>query len=127
MQLTKDFLRQNIQPQLAEPFPLCLFSKKERDFLVKNVGLSGLCGAGRTNYGITPDLTVLPCVVFAFKGRHLSSFKNEKEVIDYYKEPFDKLRWEVDLFPECKNCLFRKNRQCQGACLAYKYLQTKNL
>jgi len=125
LQFTKDLLKQNIQGQLAEPFPLCFFSKKERDFLIKNVGLSGICSAGK-NYAITPDLTILPCIVFALKGRHLNSFKNEKEIIDYYKKPLNKLRWETDLFPECKNCLFKKNKQCQGSCLAYKFLQIKN-
>jgi len=126
LQLTKDLLKQNIRCQLAEPFPLCFFSEKERDFLIKNVGLSGICGAGR-NYAITPDLTILPCVAFALEGPHLNSFKNEKEIIDYYKKPLDKLRWETDLFSECKNCLFKKNKQCQGSCLAYKFLQVKNL
>jgi len=121
LQFTKDLLKQGIRGQLAEPFPLCFFSEKERNFLVKNVGLSGVCGAGK-NYAITPDLTVLPCVVFAFKERHLNSFKNEKEIIDYYKKPLNELRWETDLFPECKNCLFKKNKQCQGSCLAYKLL-----
>jgi len=125
LRLVRDLLKQNIQSQLAEPFPLCLFSKKERDFLIENAGLSGTCGAG-TSYAITPDLTILPCIVFAFKGRHLNSFENEKEIIDYYKEPLDKLRWEINLFPECKNCLFKKNKQCQGSCLAYKYLRIKN-
>lgn len=126
LQLARDLLKQNIRCQLAEPFPLCFFSKKERDFLVKSIGLSGICGAGR-NYAITPDLAVLPCIAFALKGPHLDSFENEKEIIDYYEKTLNKLRWEIDLFPECKNCLFKKNKQCQGSCLAYKFLQIKNL
>ena len=110
LQLARDLLKQDIRCQLAEPFPLCFFSEKERNFLIKNTGLGGVCKAG-SNYAITPDLTVLPCIVFALKGPHLNSFKNEKEIIDYYKKPLDKLRWEIDLFPECKNCLFKKNKQ----------------
>jgi len=124
LKLTKDLLKENIRCQLAEPFPLCFFSEKEREFLIENIGLRGTCGAGK-NYVITPDLTVFPCVALITKGSNLKNFKNEREIITYYDQFINKLKWEIDLFPECKNCSFKKNKQCQGACLSYKYFQNK--
>ncbi len=126
LQLTKDLLRQNIKCQLAEPFPLCFFSEKERAFLIKNIGLRGICGAGKSSYAITPAKTLLPCIALGIEGPPLDTFKSEKEIIDYYKKLLDKLRWEIDLFPECKDCLFKKRKQCHGSCLVYKFLQIKN-
>jgi len=125
-ELTKNLLKNNIRCQIAEPLPLCIFSKRERDFLIKNAKLNGVCGAGK-NYMITPDLTIFPCVGLITNGSNLKNFKNEKEVINYYQQFVDKLKWEVDLFPECKNCLLKKNKQCQGACLSYKHFRTEKI
>ena len=94
--------------------------------MINKTKLHGVCGSGR-DYAITPDLTVLPCSSLAVKGLPLESFKNEEEIFDYYKEFIDKLKWEIDLFPECKNCHFKKKKQCQGSCLVYKFLQAKKL
>lgn len=126
LRLAKDLLRHNIRHVVGEPFPLCFFSEKEREFLVKNSGLHGVCRSGEEIYSITPNLTVLPCSALAIEGPHLDSFKDEKEIFNYYKEIIDKLKWEIDLFPQCRDCIFKKNKQCQGSCLIYKFLQAKN-
>ena len=126
LKLVKDLLKHNIQIFFSGPLPLCIFSEKERNFLINKTKLHGVCGAGR-DYAITPDLTVLPCSSLAVNGPSLKSFKNEEEIFDYYKEFIDKLKWEVDLFPECKDCDFRKKKQCQGSCLVYKLLKAKKL
>ena len=126
LKLTKDLLKHNIRVFLSGPLPLCIFSEKEREFLIDKTKLHGVCGAGR-DYAITPDLTVFPCSMLAVNGPSLQSFKNEEEIFDYYRDFIDKLKWEIDLFPECKNCSFRKKKQCQGSCLVYKFLQAKKL
>jgi len=125
LRLVNDLLKHDIRNRFVEPFPLCLFSERERLFLIKNSKLDGVCKSGEY-CAITPNMTVLPCSALAIEGPSLDKFKNQKEITDYYKEIIDKLRWEIDLFPQCKDCLFKKNKQCQGACLIYKFLQAKN-
>ncbi len=125
LKLTKDLLKHNVQVFFSSPLPLCLFSRKERNFLTKNIKLHGVCSVGK-NYAITPNLTVLPCSALAVEGPSLETFKNEEEIFDYYKDFIDKLKWEIDLFPECKNCDFKKKKECQGSCLIYKFLQAKS-
>jgi radical SAM protein with 4Fe4S-binding SPASM domain len=124
-QFVRDLLKHNIQNRIVEPLPLCLFSEKERLFLTKNSNLNGLCKAGE-NPLITPNMTVLPCSPLTIEGPSLSRFKNQKEIVNYYKEIIEKLRWDIDLFPQCKNCLFKKNKQCQGGCLVYKFFQAQD-
>lgn len=125
LRLAKDLLRNNIRPVAGEPIPLCLFSEKERDFLVRNSNLRGVCWA-EENYAITPDLTVLPCVGLAIEGPSLNTFKSEKEITVFFKKIINELQWEVNLFPQCKDCVFKKNKQCQAGCLTRKLLQVKD-
>ncbi len=122
LQLARDLLKHNILGVFSEPFPLCFFSEKEKEFLVKNNNLHGVCSTGK-GCVITPNLTILPCSALAIEGPSLETFKNKKEIFDYYKKVIDRLKWEIDLFPQCKDCIFKKNKQCQGGCLIYKFLQ----
>ncbi len=126
VQLVKDLLVNNIKSSFYEPIPLCIFSKKERKFLSKYAELHGTCSSGKDGGVITPSLTVLPCSALAIEGPLLTTFKDSKEISDYYKKIIEKLKWEIDLFPKCKNCLFKKNKQCQGGCLTYKFLQARD-
>ena len=125
LKLTKDLLKHNIQVFFSGPLPLCIFSEKERDFLAKNSRLHGVCSSGK-DYAITPNLTVLPCSALAIEGPSLETFKNGEEIFEYYKDFINKLKWEIDLFPECKDCDFKKKKECQGSCLIYKFLQAKD-
>ena len=125
LRLIKDLSKHNVRVFFSSPLPLCIFSEKERSFLTKNSNLHGVCGSGK-DYAITPDLTVLPCSALAIKGPCLKTFKSRKEIFDYYKDFINKLKWEIDLFPECKDCDFRKRKECQGSCLIYKFLQLKS-
>ena len=125
LQLARNLLKHNIRYSSYCPIPLCFFSEKERKFLIDNNGLRGTCDIERT-YTITPNLTVLPCSALAIEGPSLLSFKKEEEIFEYYKNFTDKLKWEINLFPECKNCDFKKRKECQGSCLIYKFLQLKS-
>lgn len=102
LHFVKDLSKYGIRCDFDEPFPLCFFSEKERIFLTKHSRLHGVCGAGRCCV-ISPNLTVLPCSVLALEGLLFSVFKNQKEITNYYKEIIDKLKWEIDLFPQCKD------------------------
>lgn len=125
LRFVKDLSEHGIRGDFDEPFPLCFFSEKERIFLTKHSKLHGVCGAGKCCV-ITPNLTVFPCSALAIEGPPLDMFKSQEKITDYYKEIIEKLKWEIDLFPECKECSFKRNKQCHGSCLSYKLLQAKD-
>ncbi|XOB46834.1 MAG: radical SAM protein [Candidatus Nealsonbacteria bacterium] len=126
LKLAKSLVEHDIRGCFAQPFPRCLFSEKERAFLMKNSDFHSICWIGERCI-VTPDLTILPCPLLAVEGPSLKKFKNQKEITNYYKDVVNRLKWEIDLFPQCKDCVFKKNKQCQGGCLIYKFLQAKNL
>jgi len=126
LELAKSLVKHNIQGCFSQPFPWCLFSEKERAFLIKNSGLHSICWIGERCI-VTPDLTILPCPLLAMEGPSLRKFKNQEEITNYYKDFISMLKWKTNLFPECEDCTFRKTKQCQGGCLIYKFLQAKNL
>ncbi|UZE93291.1 MAG: radical SAM protein [Candidatus Nealsonbacteria bacterium] len=122
LKLAKSLVEHDIRGCFAQPFPRCLFSEKERAFLMKNSGFHSICWTGE-GCVVTPDLTILPCLLLAVEGPSLKKFKNQKEITNYYKDVVNRLKWEIDFFPQCKDCVFKKNKQCQGGCLIYKFLQ----
>jgi len=125
LKLAKSLVEHDIRGCFAQPFPRCLFSEKERAFLIKNSDFHSICWIGERCI-VTPDLTILPCPLLVMEGPSLKKFKNQKEITNYYKDVVNRLKWEIDLFPQCKDCVFKKNKQCQGSCLIYKFLQAKD-
>jgi len=116
--------KQSIKPVLARPLPFCLFNEEERKFIRNNSKLRGTCGAGSNVYVINPDLSVFPCVnlhLSEAKKLNITKIKNEKEIFKFYQSLIEKLKWKIFIYSECPGCKFLIRKQCQGACLTYKF------
>lgn len=125
LELAKSLVEHNIRGCFSQPFPRCLFSEKDRAFLIKNSDFHSICWIGERCI-VTPNLTILPCPILAVEGPSLKKFKDQEEITNYYKDVVNRLKWEINLFSQCQDCTFKKTRQCQGGCLIYKFLQAKN-
>ncbi len=112
--------KNNIKLVLARPLPLCVFDRKEKEFLKKNNLLMSTCAISKGVFVINPDLSVFPCTTLQIKGPHISTLKNRFELIKYYAKTIDDLKWNHYIFPECKMCIYRLRKKCSAVCLSYK-------
>jgi len=98
--------------------PLCIFKKKELEFLLKNVkNMRGVCGPAMD---INPDLSMYNCLAYNLKIKNVLEFSDLKEIEKYFLERTKKLRWGTPSLPECKKCEYWLTKQCQGGCLNLK-------
>lgn len=87
---------------------------------------------------VNPDLSIFPCVSVFLKGPNILSFKNKKEISDFYKQNIKKMLTQP-LMESCLTCDKRgnfmynldrgektdlkscfKHSLCQGGCLSFK-------
>jgi len=120
---------QNVICIFVLPVPRCMFTEEEWKYINKHSNVTSKCYVGLDNNYvrrliINPDLSIFPCTNVFLKGSDILSFKNLKEVSDFYKKPFEKLRW-VPLMKECKKCEYFLDKICQGGCLNYKMQKNK--
>ena len=118
--------KENISCTFVRPVPRCMFTEIEWKYMNMN-RIRSKCYVGLNNdytfrLVINPDLSIFPCSAVWLKGPNILSFKNLKEVSEFYKEPFEKLRWKP-LMKRCKTCKYFISRECQGGCLNYKIKQ----
>jgi MoaA/NifB/PqqE/SkfB family radical SAM enzyme len=122
-----DFLdtcnREKISVFFARPVPKCVFNQGEIKKYKKNA-IKFKCYIGRGgDYSarsiVNPDLSVLGCYGVPIKGPLLTSFKSIRELSDYYKGHFMRLR-KIPLKQECLGCKDFLNDICQGGCLSEK-------
>lgn len=109
-----------IKVKMSRPVPFCLFNNPEREFMQKRGGLIGTCSPTEGVYVINPDMSVYPCSSMHFKGQNIFDFNNEKEIIKFYLEKINKLKWRKFLFAKCRQCIHLKRKKCHGGCLTYK-------
>lgn len=107
----------------ARPVPKCIFSKDELKRYKKN-GIKFKCHVGRdgdyaARLNVNPDLTVMGCYGVPIRGPAVNSFKDYKELSQYYKDDFIRLR-KIPAVPECINCKEFIADVCQGGCLSEK-------
>ena len=116
----KDCIKNGIKPRMSRPLPFCLFNNQERRFMLKHGGLIGTCSPTEGVYVINPDMSVYPCSSIHFKGPKILEFNNEKEIVNFYSEKINKLKWKSFLFQKCRSCVYLKRKKCLGGCLTYK-------
>jgi len=122
-----DFLdtcnREKVSIFFARPIPKCIFNQEEIKKYKKNA-IKFKCYIGKDgDYAarsiVNPDLSVMGCYGVPIKGPVLTSFKSTRELSDYYKGHYIRLR-KTPLMPECINCQDFLNDICQGGCLTEK-------
>jgi MoaA/NifB/PqqE/SkfB family radical SAM enzyme len=122
-----DFLdtcnREKVSAFFARPVPKCIFNQQEIK-KYKNNAIKFKCYVGKDgDYAarliINPDLSVMGCYGVPIKGPLLTSFKGTRELSDYYKGHFIRLR-KTPLVQECLGCKDFLNDICQGGCLSEK-------
>lgn len=119
-------LLKKVKVHMARPLPRCIFSKNEWKYLQKKFGAKDKCLVGQKgNYAcraiVNPDMSVYVCYGSFLNAPSIWSFKNIKELSNYFKDDFKKIR-ERALIDECHDCSYFKNYSCQGGCLVYKYV-----
>jgi len=122
-----DFLdtcnREKVSVFFARPVPKCIFNQEEIEKYRKNA-IKFKCYIGKGgDYSarsiVNPDLSVLGCYGVPIKGPQLTSFKSIRELSDYYKGHFIRLR-KIPLKQECLDCKDFLHDICQGGCLSEK-------
>ena len=118
--------KENIVCGFIRPVPRCMFTEIEWKYMDMNLVRSKCYVGVNDDYTyrlvINPDLSIFPCTAVWLKGPNILSFKNLKEVSEFYKEEFEKLRWRP-LMKKCETCDYFINKQCQGGCLNNKLKQ----
>lgn len=120
MQFVKEAKNDKLELICDHPLPYCIFNNVQRDFLKKKAELHGKCSAGIDFITINPDMSVYACSPSMVKGPKLNSFATLNQVYDYFRKDIEGLRWSTFLFPQCKTCLYKIRKECQGGCLCYK-------
>ena len=119
--------KEKISCMFARPVLKCTFTDDQWEDMYSKELIRSICFVGHNNHGpgrlmINPDLSIFPCTALWLKGPNILSFKNFKEVDEFYKKTLQKLRWKP-LMENCKTCKYFINKQCQGGCLNYKIKQ----
>lgn len=101
----------------SRAMPYCIYNNVHKNSYY-------ICGVGKRAVLINPDLTIFPCVSLFIKGPKITSINKDpvKFIRNYYKKDISTLKWKSFLFKECKNCIWRIRRKCQGGCLTHKYI-----
>ena len=118
IQLAVEASQKGIRVTLGCVIPLCVFSDAELGFLAKIGALPNRC---LPYIGILPNLNVYHCRALIREAEsNLSSFKNLKEVEEYFINRYRDSQINYYLFDECKECFSRKVEVCMGGCLFLK-------
>ncbi len=115
--------RQKVSVFFARPIPKCIFNQEEIKRYKKNA-IKFKCYVGKggdytARLIVNPDLSVMGCYGVPIKGPEITSFKDIKELSEYYKGHYVRLR-KTPLTQECINCQDFSNDICQGGCLSEK-------
>ncbi len=115
----KACLNAGATPQMDCVWPICFINRREFDFMRKRVFiLPSVC---RTTLDILPGLIISTCLCSVL-GEHfkLSEFESLSCANAFFTHAENKFRWQYQTTPECADCLFWRNKACEGACLKYK-------
>ncbi len=116
--LIKSANRNNIEIEPARAMPLCAFSAKQLEFLKNKGNLQGNCIA-INDLTVNTDLSLQLCsVTHPIHTTKVLGVDDLREKIDFLKKEELKLRSKPSL-PECRECEYFENSECQGGCYAY--------
>jgi len=101
---------------ISRATPFCLFSQKQRDFLISKCKLKGKCSLPTNSLVINPDgETIQPCV-------ELYMHRNISELIKIQMKKLfadDLMKMKSNRDPKCNTCIYYLNGECWGGCLSY--------
>lgn len=109
----------NFEVSFDCPIPPCLFSTQQMQMLSQYTSdlRFGDCAGVFTIY---PGLKVGHCFGSYPEMYDLEEFDSVKAIQKRIFEKEEELMYDISSFKECYDCFFRKNRTCQGGCLAFK-------
>ncbi|OQA91562.1 MAG: molybdenum cofactor biosynthesis protein A [Elusimicrobia bacterium ADurb.Bin231] len=100
------------------PIPVCMWFAEQLDFVNSKVNLSPPCGNG---LNIGPGLVVRTCPAsIEIKDVRLTDFQTLAQATDFITTCENRFRWGLWLLDDCKNCIYRVTKECQGGCLGHK-------
>lgn len=143
--LQDNCIKSNLPFYIYRPIMPCLFSREEWKKLKGIFRFTcftrcplGIMGDYSATVVVNPDLSTFPCAVTFVKGPSILTFKNKKEISDFYQREI-KNRLSDPLMEACNNCQRResflddlikgeksdlknsyKESLCQGGCLSFK-------
>lgn len=107
-------IRFNIPFYIYRPLMPCMFSLEEWQslkgafpFICFTRCPLGAMGDYSATVVVNPDLSMFPCIAVFIKGPYIFSFKNRKEISNFYKERIKQLLSEPAM-QLCENCEKRK-------------------
>lgn len=141
-QLQDTCIKLNVPFNIFRPLPSCVFSQKEWQKIRKIFPFFAFmrCLLGyKGNYAsmvlINPDLSIFPCSSVFIKGPNILSFKDRRQISDFYKDKIKELVSEP-LIESCRDCEKHKRFMlsledikskysfdediCQGGCLNFR-------
>ncbi|RLF39154.1 MAG: hypothetical protein DRN12_07355 [Thermoplasmata archaeon] len=112
---------QGIKVFSKRPLPLCIFSEDELSLMKEKSGLRSICCIGSIT--VNPDLSLIPApTLTTIKTDPIKSKKDLADRVKELSEKVERLKWAELSIEKCGECKFFKNRECQGACTAYKLI-----
>ncbi|MBR6058526.1 MAG: hypothetical protein IKP58_10200 [Victivallales bacterium] len=116
--LLGDYFKKKVVPCLTCGIMPCSMTDAQYGFLAKTGNRFGRC---TPHLGVLPDGHVCHCQEMAMlPGPHLSAFRTEKELQKYYYDVFRDLQWQMDVCPQCKDCMCIGGGACTGVSMAQK-------
>jgi hypothetical protein len=118
--LVKSARDADIEIEPARALPLCVFNSEQLEFLKENGNLQGNCIA-INDLTVNTDLSLQLCSIsYPVRLPKPKGIEELREHIEYLKKEELKLKSEPVL-PECNECKFFAEGECQGGCYAYKF------
>jgi sulfatase maturation enzyme AslB (radical SAM superfamily) len=103
----------------ARALPLCAFGDQELELLRRLGNLEGTCIA-INDITVNTDLSIQLCsVTHDIRTSPVTGVQDLEEKIEFLKGEEAKLR-AIPAIPECSECVWFKNAECQGGCYGYK-------
>lgn len=117
------FRKYNVSAGFDCAFPLCAFTDEQLGKLTRQEKgdkqmIRFVCNPA---LDIGPDMQVWSCFPLSrYHKRSLYEFNSVREIYDFYRKFHVDVRKDTGgAFPECLECVYRKNNKCAGGCLAH--------
>jgi len=114
--LSAKLYSESIPIAISRATPLCLFTQKQRNFLISNCKLKGKCSLPTNSLVINPDgQTIQPCIEL-FTNHDISELLENQPKKVFAK---DLIKIKSSRNSKCITCKDYVNGVCWGGCLYY--------
>jgi len=121
-ELAAKLYSESIPITISRATPFCLFTQKQRDFLISNCKLKGKCFLPTNSLVINPDgQTIQPCVEL-YMNHNISELSTNQPKKVFGK---DLLKIKSNREIKCNTCEFYLKDVCWGGCLSYPLSDSK--